>query len=393
MLKSKLISQDINSFADSRLPDFRDEIRGGLIDAIPRAWAEAKEFVDEDERAVKARREWDVNRMMAGFGAMGWPVEYGGNGFNGVEAFAYGEVCEDLQAPPPMNVIGYGLAGTAIITWGNEEQKKRFLPRILSGEDMWCEGFSEPQGGSDMANYQTTATRTDGGWHISGQKIWTSFSPYGDRLYCLTRTSLTAAKRHNMSVFLLDMHAPGIQVRPITQIHGATGFGQVFIDTDIKDADDLLLGNEGEGWNLASIVGAQRAGGRRMGGGAGEGRPEIASWIPRLRECLDEAQASAALRERVSELAIRLNGLRQQRVRIIELAIADRETSRASAVMKIANSELQQALTACGVDIGCPSHETFWRSRHLDYRKMSIAGGPNEIYRNIIANRVLGMGR
>jgi alkylation response protein AidB-like acyl-CoA dehydrogenase len=320
-------------------------------------------------------------------------VEYGVNNFTPVESSVYGDVCAELDTPQPMNLLGYGLAGTALINWGSEEQKQRFLPRILSGEDIWCEGFSEPGGGSDMANYQTTATRTDNGWHIKGQKIWTTFSPQADRIYCLVRSSLTAPKRHNMSVFLLDMHAPGVEVTPIKQITGVTSFGQVFIDTDISDADDLLLGKEGEGWNLSSIVGAQRQGRGRRVGGAGGGRGEMRGWVARLRECATETGASPAVFERIDELELRYSGQHWQGKRLIELSLAERDASKGSSVMKIASSELTQAFTSCGVDIGCPKHEEYWRSRHFDYRKLTIAGGPNEIYRNLIANRVLGMGR
>jgi alkylation response protein AidB-like acyl-CoA dehydrogenase len=396
MLKTvaQFVSQDILSFMDPELPAFAEEVRTRLEPAIPASWTpEIRDLEEEDPRALAVRREWDRTRMEAGFGCIGWPVEYGGNSFTSVESSVYDDICAELDAPQPMNLLGYGLAGTALINWGNEEQKQRFLPRILSGEDIWCEGFSEPGGGSDMANYQTTAYRTDHGWHIQGSKIWTTFSPLADRIYCLTRSSLTAPKRHNMSVFLLDMHAPGVEVRPIRQITGITSFGQVFIDTDITDAEDLLLGKEGEGWNQSSIVGAQRQGRGRRVGGAGGGRHEMHRWVARLRECANETDASPSVFERIDELELRYLGQHWQGKRLIELSLAERDASRGSSVMKIASSELTQAFTSCGIDIGCPRHEEYWRSKHFDYRKLTIAGGPNEIYRNIIANRVLGMGR
>ena len=389
--RERLLSQGIVSFADPRITAFKEGIRGRLEPAIPAGWAQAKDLEDEAPAALEVRHRWDRARYEVGLGCVGWPQEYGGNGFTAVEMVLYNEVLSDLEAPNVYNMLGYGLAGLAIINWGSEAQRRRFLPRILDATETWCEGFSEPGGGSDMANCQTTATRTAGGWRIQGSKIWTTLSPWGDRLYCLTRTSLTAPKRHNLSVFLLDMRAPGVSVRPIRQLTGVASFGQVFIDTEISDSDELLLGSEGQGWDLSSLVGAHRSAGKPRASGAGGGYGE--RWIRRLTECARESSASPAVKERAEELVVRFAGQSWHAKRIVELGIAGRDLARASSVTKIAFSELVQAITECAVELDCPTHAEFWRQKHIESRKHSIASGPNEIYRNMIANRVLGMAR
>jgi alkylation response protein AidB-like acyl-CoA dehydrogenase len=389
--RERLLSPGIVSFTDSRIQAFKEEIRGRLEPAIPASWAEAKDLEDEAPAALEVRRQWDRARFEVGLACVGWPAEHGGNGFTPVEMVLYNEVLADLDAPNVYNMLGYLLAGTAIISWGNEEQQKRFLPPILEGTQTWCEGFSEPEGGADMANCQTTATRIGDGWHIEGSKIWTTLSPWGDRLYCLTRTSLTAPKRKNLSVFLLDMHAPGVSVRPIRQLTGVASFGQVFIDTDIKDSDNLLLGREGQGWDLSSLAGAHRSAGKPRASGAGGGYAE--RYIRRLGECARESTASAAVKEKAEELVVRFAAHGWRTKRIVELGQAGRDVSRANSTTKIAFSELVQAVTECGVELGCPTHAEFWRQKHIECRKHSIASGPNEIYRNMIANRVLGLVR
>jgi alkylation response protein AidB-like acyl-CoA dehydrogenase len=391
LMTERLLTRGIASFNDPRIADFKREIRTRMEPAIPREWADAKDLEDEAPAALAARKKWDRNRYDAGIACVGWPVEYGGNGFTPIEMAVYNDVCAELEAPHVYNMLGYGLAGTAIINWGNEAQQQRFLPRIVDATETWCEGFSEPGGGADMANTQTTATPIPGGWHIQGSKIWTTLSPWGDWLYCVTRTSLTAPRHHNLSVFLLDMHLPGVSVRPIKQLTGVASFGQVFIDTDIKAADNVLLGAEGDGWNLASLAGAHRSAGKPRNLGAGGGFGD--RYIRKLRECADETNASSALRERVDELALRFAAHEWHGKRIIELGLAGRDVSRASSIVKIAFSELVQEITACGVDLRCPAHEEYWRQKHLECRKHTIASGPNEIYRNMIANRILGMGR
>jgi alkylation response protein AidB-like acyl-CoA dehydrogenase len=241
-----------------------------------------------------------------------------------------------------------------------------------------------------MAGVQTRATRTDHGWHIQGQKIWTTFSPLADRMYCLAKSSSEAPKRHNLSVFLLDMHLPGVEVRPIKQITGLEGFGQVFIDADVSDDD--MLGGEGDGWMLSSIIGANRQRGEAAAGAAGR-CAEMTAWTRQLRECAASAPGGKALSGRVDEIATRVEGYRWLIRHTVERAIQGRDPARAQSITKIYSAELCQAITECGIELGCLKHETYWRDRYLDFRKLSIAGGPNEIYRNIIANRVLGMGR
>ena len=378
----------LTSFSQPEVDEFAQDVRDRLIVAIPEEWVELRHLNEEDPRALELRRVWDRNRWRAGFGAITWPAEHGGSGLSPVEQVLFHEVWGELQAPQELNVIGYGLAGRAIIDWGTEEQRRRFLPRILSGEDIWCEGFSEPNAGSDMAAYVTAAKRSGAGWRIKGQKTWTSFSAIANRMYCLAKTS-DAPRHHNLSVFLLDMHAPGVEVQPIRQLTGQFGFSQVFIDAEVGDED--LLGEEGDGWKLSTIGGAHRQ--RERAASGAQQCARLGRVARQLRECLSESGANGAMADRVNKLATRVDGYKWQIRRSVEAAVRGRDQMPSQSVMKIYSSELMLEITSCGLELGCEAHEAFWRDRHLDSRKYSIAGGPNEIYRDLIANRVLGLGR
>ncbi|MEN2738708.1 acyl-CoA dehydrogenase family protein [Microbacterium sp. X-17] len=383
----------LSSFDDPGVEEFVATVRERLAAAIPEGWAEAKHLLEFHPRALEVRKEWDRNRTAAGFGAISWPREYGGNGFSPVEQVLFNETWGELEAPQPFNLVGYFLAGRAISGWGTPEQKERFLPRILSGEDLWCEGFSEPAAGSDMAGIQTRATKTANGWRIQGQKIWTTYSPYADRMYCLTRSSETAPKRHNLSVFLLDMHNPGVEVQAIKDINGLSEFGQVFIDAEVDEAD--MLGAEGDGWKLSSLVGANR---QKAAFGAMDAvstrAAEMGAWARALSHCFDAAKPGIRelRRARYEEIMLRARAYRWQIRRGVSLALADRDPMPTMATLKLYSTQLAQDLTELAVDLGCEEHAEYWRSRHIEFRKLTIAGGPSEIHRNIIANRVLGLG-
>jgi alkylation response protein AidB-like acyl-CoA dehydrogenase len=386
------VSSSLQSFTGPEAEDFRETVRYRLAPAIPDGWEEAKELTENHPEALELRRQWDRKRTEAGYPVIFWPREYGGNGFGPIEQVLFHEVWGELEAPQPLNLLGYTLAGRALIDWGTTAQKEGFLPRILSGEDLWCEGFSEPNGGADMAAVQTRGTKTASGWHIEGQKIWTSFSPRADRMYCLTKTSPTAPRHHNLSVFMLDMHLPGVHVEPIRDITGIAEFGQVFIDVEVPD--DVRLGAEGEGWTLSSIVGANRQ--RGEGAAAFATRAaEVGAWLRRLRHCAKAGRrgGGSGVAARLDEIAVRVEGYRWQVRRAVAQAMRGREAFAAQSIMKIYSTELIQQMTEFALELECDEHERYWRSRHLDFRKLTIAGGPNEIYRNVVANRVLGMGR
>ncbi|MEN2740612.1 acyl-CoA dehydrogenase family protein [Microbacterium sp. X-17] len=381
-------SPGFTSFTDPGIDEFVETLREELRATIPESWEAVKDLPEFHPANHEARRQFDRNRNAIGLGQITWPEPWGA-GFGPVEEVLYNEVWGELEAPLIFNVVGR-FAGRALSDWGSEAQKEYFLPRILNDDDIWCEGFSEPGGGADMANYKTRATRTESGWHITGEKIWTSSSPQADRMYCLAITDPNAPKRHNLSVFALNMHSPGVVVEPIKDITGISEFGHVHIDTDVPDSD--LLGEEGQGWAYSSLVGAQR---QRGPSGNAERSSQMGAWARRLQRTFDAAPETTKqrLRGRVDEVVLRVRGYQQQIRRAVTDAIAGRETFPATAPMKIYWTELTQEMTDLGLELAGPADEAYWRGRHLDFRKVTIATGPNEVHRDIVANRVLGMGR
>jgi alkylation response protein AidB-like acyl-CoA dehydrogenase len=376
----------ITTFDQPEAVAFREEIRGWLAEAVRPEWRELMFLPEEHPRMLELRREWDQLLWKAGYAGLAWPIHFGGRGLGPVEEVIFFEECAAVHAPQELNLLGFRLAGPAIAHYGTQEQKERHLPRILSGEEMWCEGFSEPNAGSDMASVSTVGRRLPGGgWHVQGQKTWTTFAPLADRCYLLTRTS-DGPKRHNLSVFMLDMHSPGVEVRPIRQITGIAGFGEVFVDADVPDSD--MLGADGDGWQLSSLVGAHRTAGAALG--AVQRWSDLHILVDHLRDCARTGNVPA---ERVEDLADRVEVHRWQIRRVTELAVGDRSVGGPSAVLKLVWSQLAQALTQCGLDARCPEHESYWRDMHLDFRKLTIAGGTSQLQRNVIANRVLALPR
>jgi alkylation response protein AidB-like acyl-CoA dehydrogenase len=375
----------ITTFAQPEATEFRHEVRDWLAGAVRPEWRDAMFVPEEHPTMITIRREWDQLMWKAGYAGLSWPTEYGGRGLGPVEEVIFFEECGAAHAPQELNLLGLRLAGPAIINYGSDEQKQRHLRNILSGAEMWCEGFSEPNAGSDMASVSTTGHRTSAGWHVQGQKIWTTFAPLADRCYLLTRTS-DGPRRHNLSVFLLDMHAPGVEVRPIKQLTGIEGFGEVFVDTDIPDSD--MLGSEGAGWQLSSLVGAHRTAGAALG--AVQRWADLSILVDHLDHCGSTGRVGP---DRIAHLADEVQVLKWQIRRSVELAMAGSTAAGPGAVLKLRWSHLAQEITQCGMDTRCDEHEQFWRDTHFDFRKLTIAGGTSQLQRNVIAERVLGLPR
>jgi alkylation response protein AidB-like acyl-CoA dehydrogenase len=378
----------LTSFGDDQATEFRLAARDWLKTAVRPEWKDGRLEVEEGPEMMKIRGEWDTVLWEGGFAGLSWPAEYGGRGLGPIEDVIFLEECAAAGAPSELNTLGKHLAGPALITHGSTAQKERHLRAILSNREFWCEGFSEPDAGSDMASVLTTARRDGRGWHLTGQKIWTTFSPIADRCYVLARTSDTAPRRQNLSVFLVDMHAPGVEVVPIRQITGIRQFGQVFFDVDVPDDD--LLGEPGQGWELASLVGAHRTAGAALGA---SGRwADIDRFVHGLRACAAETGNTGVL-GRIAELAEQAS-LVKWHVRVTtELCAQDRPWRSEQSVLKLVWSRLAQECTEVGLELMCDEHEAFWRNQYLDSRKHTIAGGTSQLQRNVIADRVLALPR
>src|SRR5207302_1577843 len=228
---------------------FRDEVRAWLRGNMPRQWT-ARLAASSDVPRAEAYdllRDWQRRLHAAGFIGLTWPREYGGRGLTFMEEMILAEEMALAKAPPVLNILGIGMAGPTIMAYGTEEQKQRHLPKILSADEIWCQGYSEPNAGSDLASLQTRAVRDGRDYVVDGQKVWTSLAHTADWMMLLARTDPDAPRHKGITYFLLDMHLPGVTVKPLRQITGDAEFNEVFFD-GVRVHDSQVLGGVNNGW-------------------------------------------------------------------------------------------------------------------------------------------------
>lgn len=387
---------------------FREEVRA-FLDKVPPHLKGAS----RGELGKEGQLEWHKMLYEKGWVAPGWPVELGGTGWTITQKYIWQE--ESAKAEVPI-VLPFGVTMVApvIFTFGTDEQKKRFLPRILSGEDWWCQGYSEPGSGSDLASVRTKAELTEDGKHyiINGQKTWTTLAQYADWIFCLVRTDPNAPKRQQgISFILVDMKTPGIEVKPIITIGGHHEVNDVFF-TDVKVPVENRIGEENQGWTYAKVLlGHERT------GIAGVARSK--KGIERLKEIMDQElmdgeplSKDPEFQKKVAELEIDLTALEFTELRTLAAESAGHGPGPESSVLKIKGTEIQQRLTELTLEAvghyGFPfipdSDMDGWNQApvgpeyavgsaptYYNMRKTSIYGGSNEIQRNIIAKMILGL--
>ena len=252
----------MDTYFTEKEEEFRQEVRSWLQRNLADSRFQTARFEpDEDTEAEWAavQREWDRLLFEGGYAGLSWPKEYGGQEATVVEQFIFNEEAARTGAPTGLNHLARTLIGPSIIRYGTEEQKRRFLPRMLSGEEVWCQGFSEPNAGSDLASLITRAEPVGGEWNINGQKVWTSHGQHADWMMLLARTEKTVPPHKGISCFLVDMRTPGITIRPIRQLTGKTGFCEEFFD-DVRVPEENLLGKINGGWQVAmTALGYERS--------------------------------------------------------------------------------------------------------------------------------------
>ncbi len=388
---------------------FRREVRQFIREKLPKSLAEMVTVGAAAERSVL--RQWHKSLYERGWIAVNWPVEYGGTGWTATQKFVFNEEMA-LANAPRLSPFGLSMVGPVIYTFGNEAQKKQHLSGILSGDTWWCQGYSEPGAGSDLANLKTTAVRQGDHYVVNGQKIWTSYAHEADWIFCLVRTSDTAKPQEGISFLLIDMKTPGIQVRPIISIDGLHHLNEVFF-TDVKVPAGNLIGEENQGWTYAKFLLVNE----RTGiAGVPESKKKIAG-IRAIaqKERRGDGNALALdhdFRRKLAEIEIKLAGLEYTNLRILADAAAGRAPGPSSSILKIVGSEIQQSLAELAVEVVAFYALPFQREQLLrlsneepvgpDYavavtssynfgRAASIYGGSNEIQRNVIAKAVLGL--
>jgi alkylation response protein AidB-like acyl-CoA dehydrogenase len=367
---------------------FRDELRGWL--AENQLTPEPAEG-DEDEH-YNWRRDFQRRLADDGWAAVHWPVQYGGRGASLTESAIFFEELARAGAPLPANVLGLLLAGPTIMSWGTPEQMERHLHPILTAEEIWCQGFSEPDAGSDLASLKTRAVRDGDDWVITGQKVWTSGAQYSKWCMLVARTDAAAPKHKGLTYFLMDMEQEGVQVVPLRQITGSPEFNELFIDgARVPHAN--VLGGVGNGWKVAlTTLMNERAG--------------LAFFLQvRLRQMLDQLIARAAaegrledsvIADRLGELHLRAEILRLTAYRGLTNIEKYGQPGPEGSLTKWMWSDTNQQLTQFAADLLGPSalHAgDRWAYELLRARGNTIEGGTTEVLKNIVAERVLGLPR
>ncbi|MEN3280144.1 MAG: hypothetical protein V7607_1284 [Solirubrobacteraceae bacterium] len=365
---------------------FRDELRAWLIGNHP-----GRE-PDGDLAGFEFRRGWQRRLHEAGWAGVSWPREYGGRGATLVEQAIYNEEFVRAQAPSAANVLGLAMGGPTVIAHGTEEQKRRYLEPILSASEIWCQGFSEPGSGSDLASVKTRGVRDGDGWIVTGQKVWTTLAQHAKWCMLVARTDPDAPKHQGLTYFLMDMEQDGVQVRPLRQITGESEFNELFIE-EARIPDENIVGGEGNGWAVAITTLMHERATLAFG-------LQIAVKLA-LRELMDLARERGAandplVRDRLAQLYIEAEVLRLNAYRGLSAIMRDGVPGPEGSLGKWQWAEVNQALTELAMDLQGPRavlQDDTWTFRFLRARANSIEGGTTEILKNIVAERVLGLPR
>jgi alkylation response protein AidB-like acyl-CoA dehydrogenase len=385
---------------------FRDEVRAFLESKLP---ADLRHKV---RKHLRLSREdyvrWHKILYEQGWVAPGWPVEHGGPGWSPVQRHIFDEECARAGTPQVLP-FGVNMVAPVIMAFGSQAQKDYYLPRILSCEDWWCQGYSEPGAGSDLASLKTTAVRDGDHYIVNGQKTWTTLAQHADMIFCLVRTDPSVRKQEGISFLLIDMHAPGVTVRPILMLDEDHEVNEVFFD-NVRVPAANLVGQENKGWTYAKyLLGHERTGIAAVG----RSKRELAS-LKRLatREHKNGKPllADPLFAAKVAALEIELMALETTALRV--LAQAGKAPGPEASVLKVRGTDIQQALTELMLEAAGPlalpfdpgylggerAHSVFedddaapLASYYFNFRKTSIYGGSNEIQRNIIAQMILGL--
>jgi alkylation response protein AidB-like acyl-CoA dehydrogenase len=371
---------------------FRDELR---------AWLDANNPGREpagDEDAFEFRRAWQRRVHEAGWAGVSWPTQYGGRGATLIEQAIFNEEVVRARAPQVANVLGLAMGGPTVIAHGTEEQRQRYLPPILSADEIWCQGFSEPDSGSDLASLKTRAVRKGDEWIVTGQKVWTTFAHHAKWCMLVARTDPGAPKHKGLTYFLMDMEQEAVQVRPLVQITGEAEFNELFIE-EARIPNENIVGGEGNGWAVAITTlmheRATLAFGLQVG-------VQIA-----LRELIEHARDAKGhdghvaaedpvIRQRLAQLLIESEVLRLNAYRGLTAIMRSGVPGPEGSLGKWHWSEVNQSLTELAMDIAGPhamNDANEWTYRFLRARANSIEGGTTEILKNIVAERVLGLPR
>ena len=372
---------------------FRSEFRAWLAENFEPGLGSAMSWLESPEK-LERMRAWNRALADAGYAAISWPKEYGGRGAGVMEQVVYAEELHRAGAPGSLNVIGISNIAPSIMQHGTEEQKRRFLPPMLRGDEIWCQGFSEPNAGSDLASLSTRAVADGEDFVVNGQKVWNTFGDVADWCELLVRSDPDAPKHKGISCLLVDMRLPGVEARPLVTITGEAEFSEIFF-TDVRVPRSALLGAENEGWRVAMTTLTHERGG-------------VASLHlgvrRKIRTLLDTARTTSrgdgvaaedpVIRQSLARLYLEGEYLKLLSDRAVSAAIHGREAGPETSLAKLVWSDCENHIAdMAGQLLGPAANTGRWGRDRVYVRALSIAGGTTQVNKNIVAQRVLGLPR
>ena len=382
---------------------FRRRVRTWIKANLPARERDAQPLEPGDPKRIREMKEWQRKLYDAGYVAMGWPKAYGGHDADVVQQTIVNEEMVVARAPGLIGMMGIQMVGPTLMKFGTEAQKQRYLPRILTAEDIWCQGYSEPGSGSDLASLKTRAELVGDEFIINGQKVWTSNAQYADWMFCLVRTDPEAPKHKGISYVLIDMTTPGITVRPLIQMTGDAGFNEVFFE-DVRVPRQNLVGELHQGWQVANATLAHE---RNMLGSTTRTQ-QMFNGLVRLAQSRQRYGRPAAedpvIRQRLADLLIRVEAMKYHAFRQLTDTIKGRPPGIGASVNKLVSTELNHDVAATALEIMGAYGFLTRTARHVIDRGtwpiefmftlgLIIGGGTSQIQKNIISERGLGMPR
>ena len=380
---------------------FRKEVRSWLKKNLPKKDKAVSELMPHDPERVRLAKEWQRKLYDAGYVAMSWPKEYGGQNADAMRQTIVNEELVLARAPGLVGASGLLMLGPTLIQYGTEEQRRRYLPKILTAEEIWCQGYSEPGAGSDLASLRTRAEIVGDEFIVNGQKVWTSNAQFSDWMFCLVRTDPDAPKHRGISYILIDMNTPGITVRPLVQMTGDAGFNEVFFD-NVRVPRTNLVGELNQGWMVANNTLFHE---RNLLGSTTRTQLMMQNLIRLARSHQRYGKPAAddpIMRQNLSSLLTRVEAMKYHSYRQLTNAIKGRPPGVGAMVNKLVGTELNHDICALALEImnsyaplkkGAAHVINYgtWQYEFMFTLGLVIGGGTSEIQKNIISERGLGM--
>jgi alkylation response protein AidB-like acyl-CoA dehydrogenase len=392
--------------------DFNDTPEEAEYRARARAWLDANSKLrdphatgrgllseDDSDAVIAEAKAWQAKKADEGWACLRWPKEYGGQEATAIQSVIFSQEQSHFDTPPDIYGIGHGMLGPTIMAHGTDDQKERFLPQMVHGEEVWCQLFSEPDAGSDLAGLKTTAVQDGDDWVINGQKIWTTGAQFCKWGMIVTRTDPNAVKHAGLTYFIVDMEASGVEIRPIKQINGGSGFNEVFFN-DVRTSDANRLGAVGDGWRVAitTLMNERSSIGSTMGGGGGI--KELIRLAQQVELNGRPAIEDGGVRQRIAQFSVLRSGVKFTGQRSLSALSRGQTPGPEASIGKLVAAVMAQEMADFAMELmgaggllwgdDTPFDSTF-PATYMGMPGLRLAGGTDEILRNIIAERVLGL--